>query len=427
MKVLLLHNRYRQFGGEDVVAEAEARLLKANGADVIEVGFDNGDSEQPKLVSLCRQGLESSWSRTSYRFVRRLCEKHRPDIAHVHNFWTRLTPAVHTALHECGVPTVQTLHNYRLLCPSATFMRDGQLCLDCLGKTPWRGVLHRCYRDSALASLAAARMIVSNRIRGTWERHVDAFIALSGHGYATFVAGQLPPDRIFVKPNFCEDPGDPSSLPSASKRILYLGRLAKEKGVSLLVAAWKHGDLGRHGQLVSAGDGPERLSLEAQIQDLGISSSVCLTGPKSRAAVPELLRNARATVLPSIWYEPLAVSIIESFSHGRPVVASDLGSLRETVRNNGSGLTFETGNVGGLAAVLEKLLTSGDLADRLGKNARREYLSQYTPEQNLGTLLRIYRFAIERHGKKAPALLEELCPAGVGAEKPLAPRVAAIA
>lgn len=419
----MLHNRYRKFGGEDIVAEAEARLLRAKGAEVIEVGFDNGDSGQSGLVSLCRQGLESSWSRTSYRLVQRLCEKHRPDIAHVHNFWMRLTPAVHTALHECGVPTVQTLHNYRLLCPSANFLRQGKTCLDCLGKTPWRGVLHRCYRDSALASAAAARMIVSNRMRGTWDRHVDAFITLSGHGYATFVAGKLPPDRIFVKPNFCEDPGDPSSPPSASKRILYLGRLAKEKGINVLVAAWKHGELGRHGQLVIAGDGPERLSLEAQIRDLGISSSVRLTGPKSRADVPELLRSCRATVLPSIWYEPMAISIIESFSQGRPVVASNLGSLRDTVRNNVAGLSFEAGNAGALAVALEKVLTGGDLADRLGRNARREYLSQYTPEQNLGTLLRIYRFAIERHGRKAPALLEKLYPAG--AEKPLASRAAA--
>src|SRR5439155_5507214 len=214
MRVLMLHNRYRQQGGEDVVAQAEARLLRARGVEVRELTLDNDVTPDHLLQETFRMARNSAWSKSSYEYVRNVCEEFRPDVAHVHNFWMRLSPSVHVACRSAGVPTVQTLHNFRLLCTNGQFNRSGFTCEDCLGKIPWRGIVRRCYRESFVASAAVARMIVSNRIRGTWDSYVDAFVALSQHSRSRFVAGGLPAERMFVKPNFIEDPGPACSAPS---------------------------------------------------------------------------------------------------------------------------------------------------------------------------------------------------------------------
>ena len=205
----MLHNRYRQPGGEDLSAKAEVDNLRAHGVEVIDQQFDNDVSTGSGAAGNLRLALGSAWSRRSHREVLQLCEKHRPDVAHVQNFWMKLSPSVHDACHAAGVPTVQALRNFRLLCANALFLRRSEVCEDCLGKLPWRGVVRRCYRNSAAASAAVSQMIWFNRRRGTWERDVDALIASTEHSRSKFIAGNLPADRIFVKPNFVDDPGQP--------------------------------------------------------------------------------------------------------------------------------------------------------------------------------------------------------------------------
>src|SRR5690349_3833939 len=179
MRVLLLHNRYRQHGGEDAVVKSEARLLRQMGVEVLESTFTNDVDGEHSFRGTFELRLRSSWSGDSYRRIKRLCDDFHPDIAHIHNFWMEMSPSAHRACRDCGAATVQTLHNFRLLCSNALLKRKGSVCEDCLGKLPWRGVVRRCYRDSLLASLAVSRMIVANRVRRTWNRDVDAFIALS--------------------------------------------------------------------------------------------------------------------------------------------------------------------------------------------------------------------------------------------------------
>src|ERR1700681_2638498 len=184
MRVLVLHNRYRQYGGEDRVVAAEVAMLRAHGVDVVLHETDNTAG----LIQLARH---SAWSASSFDDVEKLCREVRPDVAHVHNFWATLTPSVHAACHAAGVPTVQTLHNYRLFCVNAVLLRNGSICTDCVGKTPWRGVVRRCYNHSAMASAAVANMIVQNRRCSTWD-DVDAFIAPSEHARSMFVSAGIP-------------------------------------------------------------------------------------------------------------------------------------------------------------------------------------------------------------------------------------------
>jgi glycosyltransferase involved in cell wall biosynthesis len=376
MRVLVLHNRYRQLGGEDRAVAAEIAMLRANGVDVVYHEADNDGG----LIQLA---TNSAWSDASFRTVGKLCREVKPDLAHVHNFWATLSPSVHAACYAEGVPTVQTLHNYRLFCVNALFLRNGRVCTDCLGNGPWRGVVHRCYNQSAIASAAVARMISSNRRRNTWAS-VDAFIAPSEHARSMFIAGGIDAERLHVKPNFAADPGLPPSRPSASRAIVYAGRLSQEKGVRTLLGAWAKAGLGDRGELTIIGDGPEAENLPHDV------SGVRFLGRQDAGAVTRAIGDARAVVVPSVCFETFGNTVVEGYACGRPVIASDIGALGDLVDHERTGLKFPVADEIALGDSLRRILTDPDLADRLGSNARAEYLARFTPERNFEMLTGIY-------------------------------------
>jgi glycosyltransferase involved in cell wall biosynthesis len=373
------------------VVRSEAQLLRSHGVEVRELMFENERDGASGLGGMVRIALDSAWSRPSYRRVVEACDQFLPDVVHVHNFWMQLSPSVHAASQIAGVPTVQTLHNFRLLCANALLYRDGAPCADCIGKAPWRGVVRRCYRHSVLASTAVAAMTVVNRTRNTWENEVNAFVALSEHSRRQFAAGGLPLDRVFVKPNFVTDPGLPLA-PSSSKIVLFGGRFSPEKGVGVFLSAWAQGGIGRYGRLVLAGDGPERPGLERTVASLGLASSVDFVGHRSPSEIADLISNCRAVVVPSLCYENFPRMVVEAFAHGKPVIVSDVGALREIVDTD-TGIRFPPGDSVAMADALCRVLRNDRLADSLGDAARAEYLNKYTPERNFGQLMTIYRFA----------------------------------
>jgi len=371
MRVLVLHNRYRQPGGEDRVVASEVQMLRSYGIEVELFEADNNANALPLLAG-------AAWSKQMYEKVRAVCRRYRPEVAHLHNFWMALTPSAIEACRSMGVPVVQSLHNFRLLCANALFLRDGKICTDCLGKTPWRGIVHRCYNGSALASAAVVNMIASNRARDTWAG-VDAFITPSSHARSLFVAAGFDSGRICVKPNFVPDPGLAAAPPSKSKTIVYTGRLSAEKGLRNLASAWEKIS---GGELVVIGNGPERESLAVP--------RVTLAGALNHAEVIRAIHNARAVVLPSLCFETFGNAIAEAYACGRPVIASDIGALGEIVHHRRTGLKFEPGNMVQLSACLTEVLNDAALADRLGENARSEYLDRYTPRRNLQLLMEVY-------------------------------------
>lgn len=404
MRVLILHNRYRQSGGEDSVVQAETELLQSRGVKVLTKIVENPAPDAGTATCI---GLRAPWSSKSYDQVRSMCETFRPDIAHVHNFWMVLSPSVHAACHHGGAATVQTLHNPRLLCLNALFLREGRPCEDCLGKLPWRGVWHRCYRNSFAASAAVGAMVVANRLRRTWDRDVDAFITLSQYARQRFVTGGFPPERLFVKPNFIEDPGSISSPPSASDAIVFLGRLSKEKGLTTLLSAWAQGGLSKCGRLIIVGDGPERRALQKQALDLELSPpSVFFTGWKSVANARQILRDARAMVLPSLVHEGFPMTVAEALSFARPVITSRLDGLLEILPSDT--LSAGAGNATELAGIMQRVLTTPDLVDRLGENARRFYLANYTPDLNYQALMKIYAFAVAQRAQAMPSPIKDV-------------------
>jgi len=389
VRILQIHNAYRQPGGEDVVADAEAGILRAAGHEVLSISDRNDGSPFRMMRTLC----QSDWSEPSFRQTAEICRRFNPDVAHVHNFWMSLSPSVHAACHQQGVPTVQTLHNYRLMCANGVMLRNGKICDACVGTSPISGVIHRCYRNSAAASAMVARMISANRRRGTWWRDVDAFIALTNAGADLFRRGRfLPPDRLFVKPNFTPDPGVAQQAPSTCRDVVFVGRLAVEKGVSLLLDAWTHssqGDASR--ELVITGDGPEAAKLRKKAERS--RHPVRFPGNVDRSEVAGIVKRARFCVVPSIWPEIFGLVVIQAFAAGRPVLTFDVGGPGELVGHEHTGLKVPLGNVEALAKGIERLCTDDHLVDRLGAAARREYLIRFTPETNIRELLKVYASA----------------------------------
>lgn len=380
MRILQIHNRYRERGGEDTVVETEAALLSAAGHEVIPYRVDNPAGRARAAANLAL----APWNPGSVHRLRAAVAA-SPDVAHVHNTWFTLSPAILRGLRKAGIPVVVTLHNYRLLCADALLFREGEPCEKCVGSHPWHGVRHRCYRDSATASAAAAATIALHRSIKTFE-HVDLFLALTDFARALFVRGGLPAERIVVKANSVADPGPRRGAPSASGTVLYVGRLSEEKGVADLVDAWKEGppaDL----ELVLVGDGPLSGRLAAA------APGVRLVGRLPLAEVQRLMLGARALAFPSRWYEGQPMVLLEALAAGLPVVAANLGGTASTLPRPAPGWLVEPAVAGAWQEGLARLLDD-KAVDLAGRRARSAYEASFTPERSRRGLEAAYRRAM---------------------------------
>ncbi len=388
LKVLLVHNRYRSGApsGEDAAVDAEAALLARGGVEVARYERRN-DEIQGGLAA----AAETVWSPAARRELRALLRRERPDLAHVHNIWYRISPAVYAACGEAGVPVVQTLHNYRMFCANGLMLRAGRPCEACAGRVPWRAVLHGCYRSRG-ASAAVALAQWAQRRRGSWLGGVRRFVALSEFARGRFVACGLPPSRVSVKPNFLADPPAPREGPGEG--ALYVGRLSPEKGVTVLLAAAR-GLRGPGLTLEVVGDGELR---GAVAQAAG--GSLRAPGALPRAECLAAMRRARFLVVPSLCYENFPLVVVEAFACGTPVLASRRGALAEIVEDGRTGRLVEPGDAAALREAMVWMAAHPGECARMGRAAREEFEARYTAERNLGLLLEIYRGALGGEGRE---------------------------
>lgn len=383
--ILVAHNFYQQPGGEDSVFAAETALLRARGHQVIEYTEDNQKIDGLNPLAL---GLNTVWSRRSRRTMAALLAHHRPDVLHLHNTFPLMSPVVYYAAHEAGVPVVQTLHNYRLVCPNALLFRDGRICEECLGKAaPWPCVVHRCYRRSLAASGATAAMLSVHRVLHTWTRMVDVYVVPTEFARRTMIRGGLPAEKLLVKSHFI-DP-DPEVGPHDGGFALFVGRLSPEKGVGTLLDAWRR--LGGRVPLRIAGDGP----LSGPVADAARRDpSITWVGRKSGAEVVALMGQAALLVVTSACYETFGRVVIEAFARGTPVIASDLGAVPELISGRGAGLLFRAGDTGDLAERVDALWNRPTDLTAMGRAARGEYAAKFTAERNYRRLMEIYDAAM---------------------------------
>lgn len=390
--MLAVHNEYQQAGGEDRVFEEEAALLESHGHEVVRYRTSNDRVRELGLAGLVGKTL---WNSEAYRELRGLIRRERPRVVHAHNTFPLISPAAYYAAASEDVPVVQTLHNYRLVCPNGLFFRSGGPCEDCLGKrVPWPGVLHACYRDSRPATGLAAAMLSAHRALGTYSRKVDAYIALTDFARDKMVQGGLPPQKLHVKPNFVYP--DPEAGDGGGGYILFVGRISPEKGVRTLLAAWERTreSTTAAATLKVVGDGPLAGSLAP-------GPGVDWLGHRSPNEVGELMRGALALVFPSEWYETFGRVAAEAFAAGTPVIAADHGAVAELVEHGRTGLRFRPGDAQDLAAQLGRLLENPEERARMRLAARAEFEARYTAGENYRRLIGIYEAAIERAGVPA--------------------------
>ena len=377
-RVLLLHNRYRLAGGEDSVVNTERHLLESRGHPTDIMLRDNRDIADMTAVKLA---LNTIWSRVAVRDLENKIKGFCPDIVHVHNTFPQLSPAVYWVATASGVPVVQTLHNFRLLCTQAMFIRNGKLCEKCLGHTVWRSVPMRCYHDSVMQSVTVASMVQLHRALGTYRTKVARYIALSEHARSKFVAAGIPAERVEVKPNFVDLPPPRDEVRSSG---LYVGRLSEEKGVGVLLKAVQTLP---DSKILVIGDGPYWPLLKA-------CPMLKLAGWLEPSAVLEAMTRAAYLVFPSVWFENFPRTLVEAFASGLPVIASRLGAMAEIIEDRVTGLLFQPGSWEELARCIHWAETHpGEIAE-MGVRAREVYEKLYSADENYEKLMRIYAAAI---------------------------------
>lgn len=378
-RVLLVHNAYQQRGGEDSVVEAEGALLRSQGHTVVEYRRSNDELRDMSNVAAARQTF---WSSRTVRDVRALLREQRIDVVHCHNTFPLISPAVYWASAAEGVPVVQTLHNFRLVCPQALMLRDERPCEDCVGRSlPWPAVQHACYRGSRLQSAVLVGMLASHRALGTWRHKVARYIALNDFCRQRFIAGGLPAERVVVKPNFA-DVGPAPDPTRPREGVLFVGRLSHEKGIGVLAQALHR--LNGRVPVTVVGDGPlaPLLSGLPQVRRLG--------SLPAEAVMAEMWR-ARLLVLPSICYENFPRTLAESFGCGLPVLASRIGALASLVTAGLNGDLFEAGNSEALAEALDRGHADPVRCAQWSRAAREHFEQHLSPAANYEALLRLYQ------------------------------------
>lgn len=381
MKLLIVHNYYQQAGGEEQVFTTEASLLEAQGHQVVRYTVHNDEVGNINPITLAGATV---WNTDSYRKLRQLMRQEKPKVVHFHNYFPLISPAAYYAARAEGVPIVQTLHNYRLLCPNVFFFRDGQVCEDCLGKiVPWPGVLHACYRGSRAATGAVAAMLTVHRVLQTWTEAVDLYIALTQFARQKFIQAGLPAEKIVVKPNFVYP--DPGIGEGRGGYALFVGRLSPEKGIGTLLKAWEK--LRGKVPLKIVGDGPLAPQETNAVEPV---PGVEWLGRKSSKEVYELMGNANMLIFPSEWYETFGRVAIEAFAKGTPVIAANIGAIAELVESGRTGLNFHPGDPEDLAAKVDWALTHPKELAWMRQQARAEFEAKYTAKQNYQMLMEIY-------------------------------------
>ncbi len=377
-KVLIVHNYYQIPGGEDTVVANETALLQSHGHEVVTYFRNNAELQTASGMKKLGLLLGTVFSTRTYREVKKLIREQKVDVVHVHNTLNLISPSVYYAARSCGVPVVQTIHNFRLLCPGATFFRDGRICEDCVSKGLGCAVKHSCYRGSKLQTLACVITARVHRAAGIYGK--IHYICLTEFNKEKLLSmKQIKVQQIDVKPNFVERAEMIVPYTERKDQYIFAGRLDKLKGIEYLLQAWEK--MGSSApKLIVYGTGPlEEWCREfaAKHNDLPIE----LRGFEKNEIVREEIAVSKALILPTQWYEGFPMSILEAYSVGTPVIGSDFGNVGSLIEEGRNGWKIDSKSPDSIAAAV-----------RAGKEADTEWIAgQYSAEANYEQLVSIYR------------------------------------
>lgn len=389
MRILLVHNYYRRGnpGGEDFVFEQERDLLQEAGHSVLCYTRSNDEVSEDRTADRVRVALGMQRSRRTRREMRSLIAEFLPDVAHFHNTFPLISLSAYLVCKELRVPIVQTLHNYRYSCAAATHFRKGGACEACSVLNPLPAAINRCYRSSFLGSSAVALMMLRNDLSGVFRSCVTRFVVMTEFARLRLERFGVDPGQIFIKPNFVQLNAEPHQ--STKSFCLFAGRLSDEKGLWVLLDAWrKLPDV----PLKIVGDGPLAVALQDVCRQEGLT--VEFLGMQSRGTVARLMQEARALVFPSLWYECMPLTILEAWAAGAPVIASDLGAMSEMISDGKNGLLFRAGSSDDLVEKVRLITSDSALAESISTVARRLAVARHGRNENLDLLHEVYRQAI---------------------------------
>lgn len=384
--ILIVHNYYQHTGGEDIVVENERQMLEMNGHSVFT--YTRNNEEIASLKSKILFLFNFFYSRRSYKEIKSLILEKKVDIIHVHNTFPLITSAVYMAAYDMGIPVIQTLHNFRLVCPEAMFLKRGKVCEECVKYGLIQSVKWGCYRNSRFQTAVAAMSLWVNRKMKVYNK-IDAFIALTEFNKEKFESS-FPPcrNKIFVKPNFISAKKEINFqvTDDNKKNYLYVGRLSEEKGLDLLTDAFIKLPNCKL-EIIGTGDREEQIKEKLR---KNAANNICMSGYLPHEEVLKKMVDVKAVIIPSQCYEGFPMGIIESFSVGTMVITGNLGNPQEIVHDRYNGLIFQYNSVDSLVKTVTMLENDEIDIMTLSRNARETYLINYNEEINYSILMSIY-------------------------------------
>ena len=384
-KILIVHNYYQIPGGEDTVVANEKKMLEEHGHKVILYSRNNAELKQMSKFQKLFLPITTVFNPRTYKEIKKLIKIEDIEIVHVHNTLNLISPAVYYAARAMKVPVVQTVHNFRLLCPGATFYRDGHICEDCVSKGLMCAVKHNCYRNSKLQTLACVISTKIHRMTGIYGR-INYICLTEFNKEKLLQLKQIKTDRVFVKPNFVEAPTD--EIISYNKRedqFIFAGRLDKLKGIDILCDAWKQ--MGATApKLIVCGTGPMEEWCRRFLED-NPKCNIELRGFVPNKEAKKLIANSKALILPTQWYEGFPMTIVEAYSVGTPVIGSDIGNVGDLIEEGAGGLKFNCRDSKSLINAVN--LLSQNLLD--GHEISDFYSKHYSSEANYNMIIKIYQ------------------------------------
>jgi glycosyltransferase involved in cell wall biosynthesis len=382
--ILIVHNKYRQRGGEESVVQAEVELLCSAEARIGTLIYDSQDQNQIERVK--RRPNLLFFNKKVYQETRSIIQSQKIQIIHCHNLFPLLSTSIYSAARAEGVPIVQTIHNYRIACLNGLHQRHQTHCNLCSPGYHLPGMLLGCYRGSRTQSIAFGLAQTANSWRGVWQ-WPTTYIVPSAYVREQLIGWGISTNKIVVKPHFVSH--DPGPRVSVGKQAIFVGRLSQEKGLDLLLDVWN----ADHMPLIIVGDGPLRAHLEQRVRDEQ-KTNVRLIGYQERENALRLIKESRYLILPSMWPEAFGLVLIEAYACGVPVIASGTGGIMDIVKNNVTGLLYTAGDRADLAAKLTEMEVDLPKNMAMSAAARQEYELHYSAQVQKDLLLAIYSEAL---------------------------------
>lgn len=378
--ILIVHNYYQIPGGEDTVVANEKKMLEEHGHKVILYSRNNAELKHMSKFQKLFLPITTIFNPRTYREIKRLIKSENIEIVHVHNTLNLISPAVYYAARAMKVPVVQTVHNFRLLCPGATFYRDGNICEDCVEHGLRCAVKHSCYRGSRIQTLACVISTWFHRMTGIYGK-INYICLTEFNRQKLLNLKQIKPERVFVKPNFVESKDGFVPEENRENQFVFAGRLDKLKGIDILFEAWKRmGDTAP--KLVVCGTGPMKEWCDNFIKENTVN--IEMRGLMPNNQVLSYMANSKGLVLPTRWYEGFPMSIVEAFSVGTPVLCSNLGNAGSVVEEGHNGYKFEPDSVNEIVQAVKR-------CHGLCGQTWDVYREKYTEEKNYEKVMEIYK------------------------------------